>query len=266
MWARLAKRIFAYTPRDTRSRHLALPDGNGVVYAIGDVHGCFDQLLLLEALITEDARRFEGRAKTIILLGDFIDRGPQSAQVVAHLISPPPPGFSRIALEGNHEAAMLAFLDRPAATRSWLFTGGLETLASYRVPVGIGVTTRQKSRRLAKSALASIPDDHLDFVRNLPLSITWGKYLFMHALPGVSSRPMRDGRTPLTAEGTSQVSYAHGAVVVHGHALSDAPENTGDRIGVDIGAYARGQLACVRLDGQTVEFLVTPEPKRSLSA
>jgi serine/threonine protein phosphatase 1 len=264
MWARLAKRFFAHTLHDTRDRHLTLPDGDRVIYAIGDVHGCFDQLLQLESLIVEDARRYGDRAKTIAVLGDFIDRGPQSAQVIAHLMAPPPQSFSRIALAGNHESAMLAFLDDPAARRSWLSTGGLETLASYNVPVRIGVTTRQNSRRLAKSALAFIPGDHLDFIRNLPLSVAWGKYLFVHACPSASRRAKRGGGRPPTAGVVTEL-LDHRAVVVHGHALSNAPENCGDRIGVDIGAYARGRLACVRLDGQTVEFLVTPEAKRSLS-
>src|SRR5688500_2364982 len=157
MWARLMKGFLADGARHVRDRHVTLPDEDRVVYAIGDVHGCLDQFLQLESLIVEDARRYEGKVKTIILLGDFIDRGPHSAQVVSYLLTPPPNGFARMALAGNHEAAMLAFLEHPIAMRNWLLIGGLETLASYNVPVRLGVTTRRAAQRLARRAQASIP-------------------------------------------------------------------------------------------------------------
>ena len=80
-------------------------------YVIGDVHGCYDLLSALERRIFADAAALPGR-KLIIMLGDFIDRGPASAQVVSRLMAPLPNGFERICLTGNHELAMLAYADR----------------------------------------------------------------------------------------------------------------------------------------------------------
>jgi serine/threonine protein phosphatase 1 len=260
MWTSWARTFLGGAARHVSDRHFTLTGKDRVVYAIGDVHGCLDQLLQLESLIVEDARRYSDREKTIIVLGDFIDRGPRTAQVVAHLVAPPPSGFARIAIAGNHERAMLTFLDQPAAMRNWLATGGLETLASYGVRGHVGVITRGESRRLAREASASIPDEHLQFLRNLPTSVAWGRYLFVHAC---QTAPGREAEPPTASQPVTPTD--HCAVVVHGHALTPEPEDCGDRIGVDIGAYVYGRLACVRLDGETVRFLVATETGRSLS-
>src|SRR5882757_1141637 len=103
-----------------------------VVYAIGDVHGCYKELRSLEQKILLDALPLRER-KIIIMLGDYVDRGPQSARVLDHLLAPPPRGFLRVCLAGNHEIAMLNYLDGTLSRDPWLSVGGLQTLFSYGV-------------------------------------------------------------------------------------------------------------------------------------
>jgi serine/threonine protein phosphatase 1 len=104
------------------------------VYCIGDIHGRADLLTHLHELILKDARRYQGD-KTIVYLGDCIDRGEQSRQVIEMLLSQPLPGFEAIYLKGNHEQAMLDFMEYPEAAAAWLTFGGRETLNSYGIPV-----------------------------------------------------------------------------------------------------------------------------------
>ena len=111
---------------------LAFRTWPSAVYAIGDVHGCLDQLLAIEAAIAEDGRNLEGE-KWLVTVGDHVDRGTRSADVVAHVMGPAPAGFRRFALIGNHEQMMLDFLGNPAAHAYWLEEGGMETLASYGI-------------------------------------------------------------------------------------------------------------------------------------
>ncbi|MDX8463703.1 metallophosphoesterase [Mesorhizobium sp. VK2D] len=103
-----------------------------VVYAVGDVHGCYDELRALEQKIQLDAAKFRGR-KIIIMLGDYIDRGPQSRRVIEHLMAPPPKGFLRVCLAGNHEVAMLNYLDGYLSREPWPADGGRETRQSRSV-------------------------------------------------------------------------------------------------------------------------------------
>ena len=116
------------------ARLMAEPSDCAAIYAIGDVHGCLDALLELEKRIVEDADAIEGR-KLIVMLGDYVDRGPQSATVLYHLIAPPPAGFERVCLRGNHDDAFLAFLEGDPAGDWVLDHGAVETFQSYGVEI-----------------------------------------------------------------------------------------------------------------------------------
>src|SRR5687768_13411836 len=98
---------------------LSAAERPALLYAIGDVHGCLDALKAVEARIVADAAGIPGE-KWIVMLGDYVDRGPHSAQVLDHLTARPPAGFSRICLRGNHEEAMLDALEDPRAIDIWL--------------------------------------------------------------------------------------------------------------------------------------------------
>src|SRR4051794_25433768 len=139
-----------------------------VVYAIGDVHGCYKELLSLEQKIQLDALQFRGR-KIIVMLGDYIDRGPQSSRVLDHLLALPPTEFLRVCLAGNHEVAMLNYLDGYLSRDRWLAVGGLETLFSYGVDPARLASLYASSDEVDRRVKEVIPASHIDFLRSLPV-------------------------------------------------------------------------------------------------
>lgn len=230
---------------------LAFHSWPAAVYAIGDVHGYLAQLAALEAEIVEDGLGIEGE-KWLVTLGDHVDRGPDTAGVIEHIMGPAPAGFRRFSLLGNHEVMMLDFLRNPEAHAYWLEEGGLETLASY----GAGTV-------LTPSAIAGaqwIPERHLEFLEALPSYLSLPGWLFVHAgiRPGVPLSLQTDDdlvwiRAPFL---TSQLTG--GLRVVHGHTPGDDIVVTPHRIDVDTRCFATGRLSAVRVmpDGSTKFFSV----------
>lgn len=222
-------------------------DGQGPIYAIGDVHGHIELLSGLEDLIIADGAALEGE-KRIILLGDLIDRGPKSAQVLDHVLKSLPQGWQRLVIAGNHEATFLDALDDHKVLERWLGFGGLETLGSY----GIGYEQLRDSlgsqSRLSALLFAHIPTDHLEFLENLAVAITIDELVFCHAGPrhdkGLDAHSDHDllwyagPRPPLAGAET---------VFIHGHVPVEQVEVSPNRINVDTGAYRSGVLSAIRL-------------------
>ena len=231
---------------------LAFHTWPAAVYAVGDVHGCLEQLLALEARIAEDSLDVEGE-KWLVTLGDHIDRGPHSAEVIAHVAGPTPAGFRRFGLFGNHEAMMLDFLQNPAAHTYWLDEGGTETLASYGIDLDYPpLRSQEPTRQLLADRL---PPDHIQFMRDLPIYLSLPGWLFVHAgiRPGVPLAGQTDDdliwiRAPFL---TSQLTG--GLRVVHGHTPVRDITVTPHRIDVDTQSYRTGRLSAVRVtpDGKT---------------
>lgn len=237
-------------PKGQTHRILALPRMPVAVYAIGDLHGCRQLYHALEAEIVADARArgLEG-PKLIVSLGDVVDRGPDSAGLIADLMAPAPDGFRRVVLRGNHEDKMEAFLDDPDGHRIWLKFGGDATLRSY------GLQPEDEDRgfdlptsRLAAMIRTAIPDDHRAFLRGLPLALTLDRYILCHA--GIDPARKVDAQDPdqlmwgdpALADGTEGLP-----TVVHGHVITEAPLVTPARINIDTGAYLSGRLTAVCL-------------------
>ena len=236
-------------------------DWPSVVYAIGDVHGCYDQLCRLIDRIQDDASNIAGR-KLIVLLGDYIDRGPKSASVLDWLCGPPPAGFERIALAGNHEALLLEFLADPRPDSSSLQFGGLETLSSY----GISLDSFERARSRARAEMldAVLPSEHLQLLRDMPGMLTLPNTVFVHAglRPGVPLEAQHDDDLFWIREPFLSAEMPENLTVVHGHTPNVAPVVSGRRICVDTGAFATGILTAVRLDGAGVSFLDTQSNSR----
>ena len=111
----------------------ALPEGQ-LLYAVGDIHGRRDLMRDLLEMIEEDAHaRSRTERRTLVFLGDYIDRGPDSSGVVAELLARPLQGFDTHFLKGNHEAILLDFLADPLRLEHWLMNGGSPTMDSYGV-------------------------------------------------------------------------------------------------------------------------------------
>lgn len=217
-----------------------------VIYAIGDVHGRDDLLERLHFQIVADAeRRYPGRARKIVHLGDYVDRGPGSAAAIDRLIGGVK-DFECICLKGNHEDMMLSYLEtgeRWDAER-WLANGGRMTLASYGL-------TRLDEQFDVEAAREAVGERHWKWLRHLQLSHREPGYFFVHAgiVPG---RPLEEQEE----KDLLWIRYAflnsradHGVRVVHGHTPADSPEVKPNRINLDTGAWSTGHLTCAVFDG-----------------
>lgn len=228
-----------------------LPQGERV-YAVGDVHGCLDQLDAMHRAIAADLRARPHPGALVIHLGDYIDRGPDSAGVIGRLIAPfPAPGVRVVNLAGNHEDLLLAALDgRRMEGEVWIANGGHAALQSWGVP------PRTAPRRWAEF----IPPPHLDFIRGLALMHRAGGYVFVHAgiRPGLVLATQTRADLLWIREPFLSSDAAHEAVVVHGHTPeADQPVLRANRIGLDTGAVLGGPLTCAVFEGDRVRFIQT---------
>jgi len=226
------------------------------LYVVGDVHGMMEPLRALERLIEADASTISGR-KLIVMLGDYIDRGPKSARVLDHLLTSPPPGFDRICLAGNHEETMLAFIGNPSSNAWWLDFGGRETLMSY----GIDMADLPRGKAFAQLLASSIPPEHIAFMRELPAMLCLPGLVLVHA--GVRAGvPLeaQDERDLLWLEGADETAVDEncGYTVVHGHTIVKDVSLSSRRISVDTGAYATGRLTAIRIvPGEDMRLLTS---------
>lgn len=229
------------------------------IYAIGDVHGCLDLLRALERLLLEDAATRPG-SKWFVMLGDYVDRGPQSAGVLDHLMVPLPAGIQRICIAGNHEVAMLRYLEQPSSNSSWLGFGGAETLQSYGISTA-SLEAAARSRQALRDLIHShVPVEHSEFLARLPLTFTTPNYAFVHA--GLRSGiPIEQQHADdlLWIRNDPAAGYSEfGKVVVHGHTPTPDVVFGDHRISADTGAYLTGRLSAVRLSraNQPLSFSV----------
>lgn len=243
--------------------HYAFPEGVRI-YAIGDVHGRLDLLLRLEDAIMASARDC-GLNAGVIFLGDYIDRGPDSAGVIEHLSRGSFAGLPARFLIGNHEDILIEALERPALMRDWLRWGGMATLASYRVSLPPVSDPAERDQLLADAIAQAMPEHHLAFLKALEVSIRIGDYLFVHAgiRPGrplvrQSRHDMLTIREPFLSS-TKRLPCR----VVHGHSVSFEAQSTPRRIGIDTGAYATGVLSAVMIGADATEILAVGLSERA---
>jgi len=221
------------------------------IYAIGDIHGRLDLLVALMAQITNDAERFEDARKVkLVFLGDYIDRGEQSREVLDALSQMAALKSSRLVfLRGNHEDALRYFLYAPTEGAEWFDYGGLQTLASFGIrPPQL----RQGKRDLfrVRSELANAISGYESLFDAMVNSHRSGDVFFTHA--GVDPSKSLEEQSPRTlmwghAEAQSPNPIA-GVRIVHGHYDADDVVSQSGRICVDTGAYYSGCLSAVRLD------------------
>ncbi|MEM8988420.1 MAG: metallophosphoesterase [Pseudomonadota bacterium] len=224
------------------------------LYAIGDIHGRDDLLGGLLECIEEDRANFVG-ATRLIFLGDYIDRGLQSKDVLGRLYALSLRDETAVFLKGNHEDAMLRFLEGLDEDALWLSFGGVETLQSYGVETS--TMARASMAALVDRALGLIPEEHIAFLRKLELSATFGDYMFVHA--GVRPDQPLDAQTPADLmwirNDFLNSDIRPDKTIVHGHTPNRTPVDLGWRIGVDTGAGWNGQLTAVVLEGESRRFL-----------
>lgn len=231
------------------------------VYAVGDIHGRLDLLEDLLRRIREDAGRNAGDTeRVLIFLGDYIDRGPASRGVVDRLLEGPLDGFTTVRLMGNHEEALLSFLDSVSDGLDWLTFGGLETLLSYGVPLRTLPNTGQQVAELRQALAEAVPKAHLDFFRRCTYRHSIGDYVFVHAgvRPGVALEKQTSSDLMWIRDDFLRVRVPlPGRVVVHGHTIVDLPQDRTHRINLDTGAFVSGRLTCLALRGDERRFIST---------
>lgn len=219
------------------------------VYAIGDVHGCLNRLVALHWKITADLAAHPVAESVLIHVGDYVDRGADSAGVIWLLAgSVAPPVARRVDLQGNHEVMMIqALANEPRAAEAWIDNGGGATLESYGVPL-----------EAPPAAWAeSVPLIHRQWIKTRDIMHKEGSYLFVHA-------GIRPGRA-LIRQSVDDLLWIrepflssqdkHPFVVVHGHSPVPEPEVRPNRIGIDTGAVMGGALTCVVLELDQIRFL-----------
>jgi serine/threonine protein phosphatase 1 len=224
-------------------------------YVIGDVHGRLD---LLEQLLGQIERERPARKTLLVFLGDLIDRGPASAQVIERLRSYSADGVRCVFLLGNHEEVLLRILDGDASLiSSWLKFGGTQCLESYGADWR--AIAKQSDSEALETIRAAIPREHVEFLRSFADTCRFGDYLFVHAgiRPGVAieeqvQSDLRWIRDPFLTDETN-----HGCVVIHGHTISDEVEERVNRIGIDTGAYRTNVLTALAIEGDRRWYLDT---------
>jgi serine/threonine protein phosphatase 1 len=230
-------------------------------YVIGDVHGRLDLLENLLNQIEAHTAQAPPAETIVVLLGDLIDRGPDSAGVVRLARTGVPFVSKLVVLTGNHEDMLVRGLRGEYDLLSgWLAVGGDACVRSYGGQVGglLGLSTGEVAERLAQI----IPPEDLAYMAGLPSSARFGDYLLVHAgiRPGVAltqqtAHDMRWIREPFLSS-----TRDHGCVVVHGHSVALEIEQRGNRIGIDTGAYQTDVLTALWIyEGQRGFLQTSPQ-------
>ncbi len=248
-WRR-AEPVVEYTaevPVDTR------------VYAIGDIHGRLDLLQAMQAMIRADAETAAVSRKVVVYLGDYVDRGLESRQVIDHLMTNPMDGFDSVHLIGNHEAFLLDFLKDASVGTGWIMNGGDTTLYSYGVGLTLELPTEGRYRQAQHDLREVFPPAQLEFLLAMPHCHIEGDYFFVHAgvKPGVVLEDQDPNDMMWIRGAFLRATNDFGKIVVHGHSISDEVEFRANRIGIDTGAYFSGRLSCLVLEGSDRRLLQT---------
>lgn len=229
---------------------------NTKIYAVGDVHGQLGHVQNLLPKIAADAAAWKGR-KVLLFVGDLVDRGPHSKEVMELLVHEPlkADGFEQIAIRGNHEWKMHRFVDSLDNYEAWFKFGGIAALHSY----GVRYTPTTPVEEAQADFNQAIPQSHVEFLEKMPLTHIEGDYLFVHAgvRPGVPLEEQEEYDLQYMRE--PFLSWPHGLpyTVVFGHTTlpQGKPLVDDDKIGIDTGAYMGGPLTAVVLWEDQVDFI-----------
>ena len=218
-------------------------------YVVGDVHGRLDLLDELLARIHADLDQRPSRKTMLVFVGDLIDRGPNSAQVVERLRTYRHPGVRTAFILGNHEEVLLRILAGEAELiDDWRRFGGAQCLESYGVDVG-ELIGRDDDAQL-EIVREAIPKAHAEFLGSFVDTCRFGDYLFVHAgiRPGVELEQQLQSDLRWIRQLFLHDRRDHGFVVVHGHTISSEVEERPNRIGIDTGAYYSGVLTALAIE------------------
>ena len=252
----MLRKLFGAGRASVSARH-RIPEGQRV-YAIGDIHGRLDLLDDLLARIATDRLNRPAAQTTLIFLGDLVDRGPDSAGVIARLMRLAQERPRVRFLKGNHEELFLHALGGAKdALRMFCRVGGKETVLSY------GVSRAEYDSldypQLAERMDALVPPEHRAFLEGFEDLIVSGDYAFVHA--GVRPDVPLDQQKPSDLRWIRDSFLDHrGAfpkMIVHGHTITPEVDRRPNRIGVDTGAYTSGKLTALGIEDRQTWILNT---------
>lgn len=247
------------------SNPYSIPSGLRV-YAIGDLHGMMQKLERMHEAISEDLIESPPEDVHIVYMGDYVDRGPDSRDVIEALIARRDrgDGVKKSFLLGNHEKGMLSFLNAETGSDVWLDWGGIETMRSYGIELpGETILLPAERERAQELLYPNVPEEHVAFLYALDPYVEIGGYVFCHAglqphVPMVEQavEDLTFMREPFLSYDKAEDYEPLPARVVHGHTISELPEIKKHRVGIDTGAYEEGgKLTCGVFEGRSVRFL-----------
>jgi serine/threonine protein phosphatase 1 len=228
-----------------------LPEGIRI-YALGDIHGRSDLLKKMFTVIDADIARNPVGRPIEVFLGDYIDRGPDSAHTLDLLIERSL-HHETVCLKGNHEAYFLEVLRDPTKLEDWRQFGGLQTLMSYGIQPTLSPDAGEQADLI--SALTEvIPRDHLSFLRGLKSSFVCGDFFFVHAgvRPGIPLGEQQENDLLWIRNEFLDSDENFGKFIVHGHTPVPEPDIRSNRINIDTGAYATGNLTLLTIQGSSM--------------
>lgn len=237
------------------------PRSNRLTYAVGDIHGCANLMerlvekILIDAL--DEIDRDGESVPQLIFLGDLIDRGPASKQVLDFLTGMQVwPEIEPIIVAGNHEAMLLQFLADPLRHRRWITYGGYETVVSYGLGHVGDIGNDQTMQRVAQE-LAHAMGDHVDLIRSAVTLVHDGNLAFVHAGadPDLPLAAQPENTLIWGCEAFNRKRRSDGIWVIHGHTIVDRPTVGRGKIAIDTGAYITGTLTALRIHGTDLSFL-----------
>lgn len=228
-----------------------LPDGVRV-YAIGDVHGRADLLQSMLTVIDADLARSPVERAIQVFLGDYVDRGPDSRAVLDLLIDRSR-SHEIVCLKGNHEVFLLEVLKDPGRLQEWRHFGGLLTLVSYGINPTMNPTAEEQIE-LIEGLTRALPPEHLQFLQQLPSSFVCGDFFFVHAgvRPRIPLARQQDQDLLWIREEFLNFEERFEKYIVHGHTPVRTPDIRPNRINIDTGAYATGNLTLLTIQGDSL--------------
>jgi serine/threonine protein phosphatase 1 len=224
------------------------------VYAVGDIHGRSDLLADIIDRIESDVRRRPVERVIEVYLGDYIDRGPDSKSVIDQLAVRMVRNGA-VCLRGNHESIFEEFLIHPTILPHWIQLGGLQTLASYGLP--LGTSDVSASKVIQRELQTRLPRTHQLFLQCLRSTFCCGDFLFVHAgiRPGIPLKQQDPHDLIWIREDFLTAEQQHDKIVVHGHTPVLHPDIRHNRINIDTGAWRSGVLTCVAIEEATILVL-----------
>jgi len=243
-----------------------------VIYACGDIHGRLDLLVAIRKLIVADAKKRNFEDKTIVYLGDYVDRGPDSCGVIELLMNKPLNDFTSIHLKGNHEEIMFKAVEWSTRTTKssmqswrdmWLLNGGMPTLKSYGIdPLALDNDAYADKKVTWSDVRDAIPLEHIYWIKALQNSFIDGDYMFVHAgiMPGLPIQMQKPETMLWIRDRFLNDETAHDYRIIHGHCPTKGfVDFRSNRVNIDTGAVWRGvQFALALHDGEE-RLIKTPE-------